>query len=427
MHILYISVPDKPPLASGRDQALPKSLAMLGHQLTVLHPLLTNIDPSRRGFARRLTEVKVEDTTLTLFDGRAARGIQSHYLQHPSFNPPLDDQASTLFGDAVVDFVRSHVKGAEALVVEDLAGHRAALSLIDAKVFSGPVTAHVDCPWAQMSASHQQTLQALVARGVALSASSQMVLGSLTEGVGQDTPTSILRNGIDAAHWNPTTDPLISGRFDPVDLSGKQLCKRELQQLFELPVSEDLPFVAAVIQSKRGLAAIEASADEILRNDCQLGLLLHDAQWDNDALASLTERWPDRVQVLHDEDPAVDHQLVAGADIFLVLDPDDLVGTWPLIAQRYGAVPVAPNTDIARESLVDCTPDMKSGSAFLYDDANPVSATRRALACYVHMQAFAAAQRRVMRIEHSWERTARTLLASAARSPEDADHADTRN
>lgn len=425
MHILFISIPDKPPATSGRDQALPKSLAMLGHEVTVVHPLLTTIDPSRRGFARRLTEISADDVPLTLFDGRATRGVHSHYLQHASFTPPLSAQACKLFGAAVSSFTKDHVKNAEVLVVEDHAGHCAALALIESG-WQGPVIAHVTTRWQNMSASEQDALRALAGHGAHLSVSSEAVSAAIKLELEKATVV-VLRDGIDAAHWNPTTDPLISGRFDPVDLSGKQLCKRELQQQFELPVSEDLPFVAAVVASKKGLAAAEASADEILRNDCQLGLLLRGQQWDADTLSALTERWPDRVQVLQDDDPALEHQLVAGADIFLVLDPDDLSGTWAQIAQRYGAVPVAPNTDVAREALVDCTADMKSGSAFLYDEEELTRGTRRALAGYAHIQAFAAAQRRVMRIEHSWERTARTLLASSSQAKDGVDHADPRD
>ncbi len=411
MHLLFISIPDKPPAASGRDHALPKSLAMLGHEVTVIHPLLTTIDPGARGFARRLTEVNANEETLTLFDGRAARGVRSHYLQHASFSPPLGDSASQLFGQAVAAFVKDHVRDIDAVVVEDAAGHMAACSVLESEVWQGPVLAHVDRPLEQLSEAHQAALSKLSEANAQFSASSRAIASAVSSMLGASAKTAVLRNGIDAAHWNPTTDPLISGRFDPVDLSGKQLCKEELQQLFELPVSEDLPFVGAIVSSEEGLAAIERCADEILRNDCQLGLLLKGRSWDADTLSSLPERWPDRVQVLQDDDPAIEHQLVAGADIFLLLDAENLASTWHQIAQRYGAVPVAPNTDMAREALVDCTSDLKSGSAFLYEGNNPTSAARRALAGYAHMQAFAATQRRVMRIEHSWERTARTLVA----------------
>jgi len=41
-------------------------------------------------------------------------------------------------------------------------------------------------------------------------------------------------NGVDYAAWNPEKDKLIAARYSAKDLSGKQVCKQELLELFGL-------------------------------------------------------------------------------------------------------------------------------------------------------------------------------------------------
>jgi len=76
------------------------------------------------------------------------------------------------------------------------------------------------------------------------------------------------------------------------------------------------------------------------------------------------------------------------------------------------------------DEVVDCEASLKSGSGFLYDEPNEKSllaALQRATAAFANTKAFRDLQSRVMRIDHSWERTVRLYErtyreASAARA-----------
>ncbi|MFR6375462.1 MAG: glycogen/starch synthase [Oscillospiraceae bacterium] len=50
-------------------------------------------------------------------------------------------------------------------------------------------------------------------------------------------------NGIDVAHYNPESDPLVPYHFTIEDRTGKARCKREIQRLFGLNQESEWPLL----------------------------------------------------------------------------------------------------------------------------------------------------------------------------------------
>ena len=79
-------------------------------------------------------------------------------------------------------------------------------------------------------------------------------------------------------------------------------------------------------------------------------------------------------------------------------------------AQRYGALPIVHRDGGLADEVVDCEASLKTGSGLLYDEASAISllsALQRASAAFANTKAFRELRSRVMRIDHSWERTTR--------------------
>jgi starch synthase len=81
-----------------------------------------------------------------------------------------------------------------------------------------------------------------------------------------------------------------------------------------------------------------------------------------------------------------------------------------MLAQRYGALPIVHRDGGLADEVVDCEASLKTGSGLLYDEPSTrslLAAMQRATAAFANNKAFREVQSRVMRLDHSWERTTR--------------------
>jgi starch synthase len=81
-------------------------------------------------------------------------------------------------------------------------------------------------------------------------------------------------------------------------------------------------------------------------------------------------------------------------------------------AQRYGAAPVALARGAICDAVVDCDPDLETGTGFLYTEPTSEAlfgAVTRALAACRH-PSWPRLTRRLLRLDLSWESPARRYL-----------------
>ena len=220
-----------------------------------------------------------------------------------------------------------------------------------------------------------------------------------------------VRHGIDPAQWNPATDGHLPARFDPFDLEGKDKCKADLQHELTLPVRSDVPlFVAIGRVDDEGMELLAKVGPDFLRNEVQLVVQL---EGDGELVAvyeELWDQWPDRIQIRTGNDEAFRHVLVGASDFVVVPGREAPTDNIQMCAQRYGALPIVLRDGGLADEVVDCEASLKTGSGLLYDEATTeslLSALQRAAAAFANTKAFRALQSRVMRIDHSWERTIR--------------------
>ncbi|HAJ36655.1 MAG TPA: glycogen synthase GlgA, partial [Chloroflexi bacterium] len=75
-------------------------------------------------------------------------------------------------------------------------------------------------------------------------------------------------NGVDYAQWNPAVDNLIPARYTPDDLTGKRICKAELQRRFLLEENPRIPIVGVVsrLVSQKGLDLLAGAIERIVES-----------------------------------------------------------------------------------------------------------------------------------------------------------------
>jgi starch synthase len=226
-----------------------------------------------------------------------------------------------------------------------------------------------------------------------------------------DAKLSGVGHGIDPALWNPATDGYVPARFDPFDMDGKDKCKAELQHDLTLPVRSDAPVFGAIGHvDDDGMALLAKIGPDFLRNDVQLVVQL---EGDGELVAiyeELWDQWPDRIQIKTGDDEAFRHVLIAASDFIVAPGGGAPSDNIQMRAQRYGALPIVQRDGGLADEVVDCEASLKTGSGLLYDEPTTrslLSALQRGAAAFAKTKAFREVQSRVMRIDHSWERTTR--------------------
>lgn len=461
MEILFVTpepVAASPKGAAGRvASALPKALRGLDHRITVVSPLYRSVDPAAMQLARRLTRLELELAGEThacdLYDGRTAAGVDLLFLGHDELFGDADaldegDEATVarragLFARAVAGLVETREPRPQLLHAHDWPG---ALAIVRAHGNVATVlTVHEVSEVGRFAPEHAvalgipdelrgptgaehggriDTLKAGLLRADRVTTGSptyaREVLaggeGAGLSGVFADLGERFVGvpHGVDGAVWNPATDPHLVARFDPMDLSGKRRCKAALQQKVGLPVRADVCLVGCIAnagtEAGAALELVAQAAPQVLRNDVQLAIRADAEAPGASDLEGLVETFGDRLAVKPVGGDAEVHRLVAGCDVLVVPDQRAPSGHLEMCAHRYGTLPVVRHVGAFADAVVDCDAALHTGSGFTFEqaDAREIGATvARALSGFGLGEAFTAVQQRVMRIDHSWERSAR--------------------
>ena len=221
-------------------------------------------------------------------------------------------------------------------------------------------------------------------------------------------------NGIDQETWNPATDSLIPHRYDPRQTAPKAKIKAALQKEMGLPVSGQTPLIGMVtrLASQKGLDLVVQALPQLVQLGSQLVVLGTGDRAVEEALGAVAKgSAPIRLRLAFDNKLA--HWIYAGSDLFLMPSRYEPCGLGQMIAMRYGTVPVVRSTGGLADTVKDLTSDPLQGNGFSfgpYDPSALVSAVRRAVNGYKDEKRWDLLRRRVMKIDFSWDHSAKEYL-----------------
>ncbi len=223
-------------------------------------------------------------------------------------------------------------------------------------------------------------------------------------------------NGVDYTVWNPATDALLSDRYQLTALDGKRACKRVIQRRFDIDEDHMRPLIGVVsrLTDQKGIDLIIAALDRIVAN-AQLILLGTGDRGLESALINLRERHPRQVGIILGYDEALSHQIVAGADMFLMPSRFEPCGLTQLYSLKYGTIPIVHRTGGLADTVVDATPEalakhLATGICYQPSTADALArAIERAVALY-HSEHWQNLQHAGMTQDFSWERSAAAYL-----------------
>jgi len=221
-------------------------------------------------------------------------------------------------------------------------------------------------------------------------------------------------NGIDESLYDPKKDKEIPSTFSMSNLSGKAVDKAELQRRFGLAVRPDVPVIAMIsrLAEHKGFDLVMCVGREIMQNDVQIVLLGTGEKKYEDYFRALARDFPGRVGVSISYDRALSKLIYAGADMFLMPSKSEACGLAQMIASRYGTVPIVHEVGGLYDTIKPYTGKGGNGFTFAaYNAHDMLYVIRQAESVYRRPSEWTALEKRIMKIDFSWDSSAKKYIA----------------
>ena len=220
-----------------------------------------------------------------------------------------------------------------------------------------------------------------------------------------------IRNGIDVGLWHPSTDPLLPYNYDLQDLSGKELCRKELLHGTDL-ADDKGPVLGLVarLDHQKGIDLALSLAPYLENLHARL-VIMGSGSPELARLAERTQaRFPDRVHVFDGYDERLAHLVVAGSDMLLVPSRFEPCGLTQMQAMTCGTIPVVTDVGGLRDTVLDTDANRRAGTGYVAKHATSMSlldTVHRAVRGWSNSRRRTAIQRRGMTADWSWATPAR--------------------
>ena len=216
-------------------------------------------------------------------------------------------------------------------------------------------------------------------------------------------------NGIDVDYYNPETDKCLFKTYSVDDLSGKAVCKAELQKMLNLPVREDVPIIAIIsrLVSHKGLDLVRASIESLLTQDVQVVILGKGEIAYENFFTHLSNVYKGKCATIIAYNQDLSRKIYSGADMFLMPSKMEPCGLSQMIASRYGTVPIVRETGGLNDSIKAYTGVKGNGFTFAdYNAHNMLYVINCAIRTFSDKDAWKDVQRRAMTTDFSWNNQA---------------------
>lgn len=218
-------------------------------------------------------------------------------------------------------------------------------------------------------------------------------------------------NGIDEVYYNPSKDEKLFAKYSHLDLSGKAVCKAELQKMLGLPVKDSVPLIAVIsrLVSHKGVDLIKGVIDGILSEDVQLVILgKGDAEYE-DFFKHIAGEYPTKCKTVIAFNKDLSAKIYSAADIFLMPSKQEPCGLSQMIACKYGAVPVVRKTGGLADSIYAYNFDRNHGNGFIFENYNAhemLYVLKDAIYTYGNKDVWGKLVKEAMQSDFSWNKSA---------------------
>lgn len=220
-------------------------------------------------------------------------------------------------------------------------------------------------------------------------------------------------NGIDIEVWNPETDENIAARYAAGRLPARAANKRALEQRFGLETGDGMIFtVISRLAWQKGMDLLGECIDGLVAAGARLAVLGSGDAALEGLFRSAVARHRGSVGVVTGYDEPLAHLLQAGGDAILVPSRFEPCGLTQFCGLRYGSVPVVARVGGLADTIIDANEAALDAGVATGIQFSPVEtgalrgAIDRAVALHRDGKTWAKMQKRGMRADVSWQKSA---------------------
>ncbi len=229
-------------------------------------------------------------------------------------------------------------------------------------------------------------------------------------------------NGIDPEAWDPETDELIPANFTPSDQRGKEKCRAELHKAFRLKPSAKAPVIGMVsrLVDQKGFDILAEAIPALMKLDTRFAILGTGQQKFHELYTELGKEYAHRFGVRLEYNNELAHLIEAGSDYFLMPSRYEPCGLNQMYSLRYGTIPIVRATGGLKDTIKNLDASGSKGNGFTFSDYSAAALTKaisKAAKFFADPKRIKRVRERIMREDHSWQRSAeeyRKLYARAA-------------
>jgi len=223
-------------------------------------------------------------------------------------------------------------------------------------------------------------------------------------------------NGIDTEVWNAKTDPMLVGNFDLRSINkGREKNKQALCERFGLDASLPLvAFIGRFVYEKSSDLLAEAVHNilEVQQQKVTILILGSGSSETEEQLINLKNKVPKNFNTYIGYSEELSHVIYGGADFLLMPSRVEPCGLNQMYAMRYGMLPIVSNVGGLKDTVIDID-NGDEGYGIIINDINvhEISfAIQRAVDVYNNTSFFKAKRKQLMKIDNSWNNSAREYL-----------------
>ena len=175
-------------------------------------------------------------------------------------------------------------------------------------------------------------------------------------------------NGVDYDVWSPEKDKFIVRNYSIKVISGKKECRKDLLKTFQLNASDKTPVIGAIsrLAEQKGFDLIAKIMKRMLKLGTVFVLLGAGDKKYNELFEKIGKENPKNtgIKIAFSEELA--HKIEAGSDIFLMPSRYEPCGLNQMYSLKYGTIPVVRATGGLDDTIKNYSPKTGRGNGFKF-------------------------------------------------------------